>query len=185
MVSNDRMTDELERIWNKVIMMWSRYWNGLRQHAWTTCFLEYPAGQYPVSLANCPPANVSKQHHWMYERQNIWAYETVPNNTSPNTEYCCTCLDWIVLCGFTSLQILLIIEIQYAIPSETCSVSEEHMAAKKGSSSAHCWRNYWQISWHGIWPRGLRACTHCKWYRCNCSWRTGHTVVHPMCGSFC
>jgi hypothetical protein len=54
-----------------------RNWNILgHHHAWSTCFVEYPTGQYPIILSKCAPVNVGKQRHWVFKPKymSLWNY---------------------------------------------------------------------------------------------------------------
>lgn len=43
---------------------WWCNWHGLGCHlTWTTCPIECPAGQYPLTVTLCVPRNVNKKHH--------------------------------------------------------------------------------------------------------------------------
>jgi hypothetical protein len=79
------------------------------------------------------------------------------------SENCRWCLDWIVLCGFTSLQMCLLwkFSMQFLV---RLAWSLKGTQLLKKDSSPHCQRNHWQKSGVSKQSTGLRACTHCKCY---------------------
>jgi hypothetical protein len=94
-------------------------------------FLEYPTGQYPITLAKCAPKNVSKQHHGTAYgplKQSL----TIPAQTL--TENYCWCLDWI--CEFMSLQMCLLWKFSMLVWSLLCQCCQRrglHHAAERTS----------------------------------------------------
>jgi hypothetical protein len=106
-------------------------------------------------------------------RHNVWANETVPWITSQNFNCeCCWCLNWIVLCGFTSLQMCLEPKISVLLMGKP-SPSVKNMRLLKKRLSPHFRGKHWQTSWRV--PESSRhgACFRCKRYGfSNCSWNT-------------
>jgi hypothetical protein len=72
---------------------WRRSWNELRQHrACTKRFVEYAAGQYPITLTDCAPKNVS----WVCEAKHTDLWNSSPKiPVKELTENCRWCLDWL------------------------------------------------------------------------------------------
>jgi hypothetical protein len=63
-------------------------------HARNVCFVEYPAGQYPVALVKCATKSVSN----------------VIESVRQNVEDCCWCPDCIVAFVYASLQMYLLLK---------------------------------------------------------------------------
>jgi hypothetical protein len=74
-------------------------------------------------------------------RQNVWAYKTVPNNTSLNVN-----TELLLISGLKSTMWVYVtpnvhvMEIYHAIPREACFINKELL--KRGSSQYQ--RNHWQ-----------------------------------------
>jgi hypothetical protein len=134
---------------------WRSNWSALGQHqAWTTCFVEYPAGQYAITLAKyAPKMSVRSVIEFMRLTKQS---PTMPAQML--TENCFRRLDWIVrhskysCYGKLKLRCLWRPLRQwrlYAAEEEVCTTMS---------------KKHWQISWHGRKSSGFRASTLCRYH---------------------
>lgn len=125
--------------------IWQSNWYALEHHhAWTTSFIKYPLGQYPITLAKWVPRNV-------YCIFSLWGKIYRPTKHSPTVpakiliENCCRCPEWIVLCVFVSLQMY---QLWKFIMLLFVKSPVHHWRVP------HCQRNNQKNSWQGWKSRG-------------------------------
>lgn len=123
-----------------------RFWNGLRQHrACTTRFVEYSAGQYPLTLAVCVPKKKSLSRAFESWGKTDGPMKQFPQNTSPKINWEQLLMSGlIVLCGFTSLQMCLLRKSSMPLHVKPASSVKSTRLISNGSSP-HWRRNNWPI----------------------------------------